>query len=569
MRYFALAVDYDGTLATQGIVHEATVAALERLRHSGRKLLLVTGRELEDLQGVFSGLAIFDLIVAENGALLYDPASRQEEPLAKSPPGEFADTLRLRGVLPLSTGRVIVATTEPNQTAVLDTIRTMGLELQVIFNKGSVMVLPSGINKASGLGAALEKLKLSSHNVVAAGDAENDHAFLDSCECAVAVANALPSLKESADLVTSAAQGAGVVELIDWILRSDLTEVEAKLARHHLVLGETLTGEPAFLKPYGENVLLAGTSGGGKSTLATRFVEDLVSHRYQAVIIDPEGDYANLQPAAILGTTRAAPDPAEVLKLLENPLQHVVVSLTGVSRDQRPSYFEEILPRLLEIRGRLGHPHWIIIDETHHVMPASRTPAVGLFPEGISGLMFVTVDPGHVTPSLLPMIDVLLTIGDAPEQTIRDFSALTGREPPLFDTSGLKPGDAFIWPVHKSAPVRFKGSPPEMERQRHKRKYAEGELSPETSFYFRGPESRLNLRAQNLMLFIQVAEGIDDETWLYHLKRGDYSQWFRGSIKDDDLADTAKEVESLEGIGASVSRERIKSLIEERYTVAA
>ena len=46
MHYLALASDYDGTLATDGRVDNATIAALERLRDSGRRLLLVTGREL-------------------------------------------------------------------------------------------------------------------------------------------------------------------------------------------------------------------------------------------------------------------------------------------------------------------------------------------------------------------------------------------------------------------------------------------------------------------------------------------------------------------------------------------
>ena len=49
----------------------------------------------------------------------------------------------------------------------------------MIFNKGAVMILPSGVNKATGLAAALEELGLSPHNVVGVGDAENDHAFLE------------------------------------------------------------------------------------------------------------------------------------------------------------------------------------------------------------------------------------------------------------------------------------------------------------------------------------------------------------------------------------------------------
>ena len=214
MRYLALACDYDGTLAQDGLVDEPTLAALERLLASGRRLILVTGRELPELQKTFPHLDLFERVVVENGALLYRPGTREEKTLAEPPPQAFVRTLKERGVGPLSVGRVIVATWHPHETTVLETIRDLGLELQVIFNKEAVMVLPAGVNKATGLAAALKELGLSPHNVVGVGDAENDHAFLSLCECAVAVANALPMLKEKADLVTDGRRGAGVAELI-------------------------------------------------------------------------------------------------------------------------------------------------------------------------------------------------------------------------------------------------------------------------------------------------------------------------------------------------------------------
>jgi hypothetical protein len=101
------------------------------------------------------------------------------------------------------------------------------------------------------------------------------------------------------------------------------------------------------------------------------------------------------------------------------------------------------------------------------------------------------------------------------------------------------------------------------------RKYAEGELPPERSFYFRGPEGKLNLRAQNLFLFLQLADGVDDETWTHHLKQGDYSLWFRERIKNEDLAAEAEEVERREGITPRESRELIRQAIERHYTLPA
>jgi hydroxymethylpyrimidine pyrophosphatase-like HAD family hydrolase len=230
MRYLALATDYDGTLAHDGRVDQDTLAALERLRKSGRRLILVTGRELADLQNVFPPLAIFDRVVAENGAVLYRPATREEKVLGPAPPRQFVETLRARGV-PIFVGRVIVAAREPHQAIVLDVIHTLGLELHIVFNKGAVMVLPPHIDKATGLAQALKELKLSPHNAVGVGDAENDHAFLAACGCAVAVANALPALKEHADYVTHGDHGGGVIELINRLIADDLADVNPRRRR--------------------------------------------------------------------------------------------------------------------------------------------------------------------------------------------------------------------------------------------------------------------------------------------------------------------------------------------------
>jgi len=221
MFFIGLATDYDGTLATDGQVGEDVLEGVRAFRRTERRVLLVTGRELPELRACFPDLALFDRVIAENGAVLYEPATERKRILAAAPPQSFVEALRSRGVSPLSVGDVIVATREPQQNIVLDVIRELGLELQIIFNKGAVMVLPPGVNKASGLLAALEELDMSAHNVVGVGDAENDHAFLQACGCAVAVANALPMLKSRADIVTGGARGAGVVEIMNRICKCD------------------------------------------------------------------------------------------------------------------------------------------------------------------------------------------------------------------------------------------------------------------------------------------------------------------------------------------------------------
>jgi HAD superfamily hydrolase (TIGR01484 family) len=221
MDYLALASDYDGTLATQGRVNSETLLALEQFRTSGRKLILVTGREISDLLHIFPQVDLFDCIVAENGALLYWPASQQERLLGSRPPDELIIRLRDRQVHPLSVGRVIVATWQPHETTVREAIRDLKLALQVIFNKNAIMILPSGINNATGLSAACQVLQLSPHQVVGVGDAENDLVFLNLCGYAVAVANALPEVKAEANLITSGSRGAGIIELIEQLLAPD------------------------------------------------------------------------------------------------------------------------------------------------------------------------------------------------------------------------------------------------------------------------------------------------------------------------------------------------------------
>jgi hydroxymethylpyrimidine pyrophosphatase-like HAD family hydrolase len=225
MNWLALATDYDGTLADDGAVGADVLRALVRFRESGRKLVLVTGRQLDDLRRVFPEMDVFHRVVAENGAVLYTPPSPSSPPcvraLASPPPPELAAALRLRGVTPLSTGLVILATWQPHEHTVLAAIQEQGLELEVIFNKGAVMVLPTGVNKATGLAAGLAELGIAAERVAGIGDAENDHSLLDACGLGVAVANALPSLKKRADLVTHGARGQGVIELCERLMAQD------------------------------------------------------------------------------------------------------------------------------------------------------------------------------------------------------------------------------------------------------------------------------------------------------------------------------------------------------------
>ena len=572
MRYFCLACDYDGTIAHDGVCAPSTIEALKRVSASGRKLVLVTGRELNDLRQVFPDFGIFDRIVAENGALLYRPAAKDQKVLAEGPPPEFVEELRRRGVTPVSVGQCIVASWHPFEATILEVIREQGLELQVIFNKNAVMVLPSGVNKASGLQVALDELRLSPHNAVAVGDAENDHIFLKQCECSVAVANALPSIKERADFVTGGSHGAGVEELIEKLLSEDLAGFAPRLKRHQVRLGRREQNQEFCLEPYGSRLLIAGPSGAGKSTTVLALVERLIEKQYQVCLFDPEGDYDDFEQFVTLGGPERVPGASEVLEVLNTRGQSLGINMLGVTLSDRPAFFMSLLARIQELRGRTGRPHWIIIDEAHHLLPSTLDSASLTIPKDLSSATLVTVHPENVAREVLSAVNGIIAIGPDPARVIRQFKAGAGKDLPqtALPEPPYESGDAVVWLFSDSAqPVKVQVEPAKAELRRHRRKYASGELGEDKSFFFRGPQGKLNLRAQNMNMFAQLAEGVDEETWDFHLRRADYSRWLRDSVKDQNIADEVGKIERNRELPAAASRAQILDAIRKHYTAPA
>ena len=563
MYALALATDYDETLADHGAVTPAALEAIRKLKDSGRKLILVTGRELPDLKRVFAEHEIFDRIVAENGALLYTPTTRKSRQLAPPPPPKFVDRLRQRGVEPLYVGETIVATLVPNETIVLEEIRDLGLELEIIFNKGAVMVLPSGLNKATGLLAALEELELSPHNVIGIGDAENDHALLRTVGYGVAVANALPTVKETADRSTRAARGAGVAELVGLMLDKDAALMDTE--RQRVEVGSDAAGAASVISPYGGCSLIAGTSGIGKSTLATLLTERFFKKGYQFCVLDPEGDYSHLENVVVVGDADAAPNLREILDLLEKPTNNVAVNMLGLKTDERPDYFARLLPELASLRARKGRPHWLVIDEAHHLLPSARVGNSFALPNELPATILVTVHPDLVSKDVLLKVEVVMALGPEAGAVFDSFSQTVGVDGP----KGIVPlseQQILFWDRASGRPAKaIEVDKPKQARKRHKRKYAEGDLG-DSSFSFRGPDGAMRLKAQNLMMFLHIAEGVDDATWEHHLRAGDYSKWFGGKVKDKELAAEARAIEDNEQLAPGQSRAAIADAVRSRYT---
>jgi energy-coupling factor transporter ATP-binding protein EcfA2 len=362
--------------------------------------------------------------------------------------------------------------------------------------------------------------------------------------------------------------GSGVAELIRDLIANDLGDLEGRLARHRLLLGARPDGAEVWLRPYGTNLLIAGPSGSGKSTVATALLERLAGQKYQFCIVDPEGDYETFEGAVTSGDSRRGPSADHILQALANLGANAVANLVGLPLADRPTFFTGLLARLQEMRVHTGRPHWLVVDEAHHLLPANWQPSPQALPQALDRVAYITVHPNQVARAALSAVESILAVGPSPGETIGQFCEALQEAPPSLPPGEQRDGEVVLW-SRKSGkpPVRVRVTPARAERRRHVRKYAEGQLPPERSFYFQGPDGKLNLRAQNLFLFLQLAEGVDDETWKYHLRRGDYSRWLREMIKDEELAAEVGRVESLADVTAARSRELVKTAIERHYTL--
>jgi hypothetical protein len=227
----------------------------------------------------------------------------------------------------------------------------------------------------------------------------------------------------------------------------------------------------------------------------------------------------------------------------------------------------ELLPELSSLRAKTGRPHWIVVDEAHHMLPAEWDPAPITLPRGMPATILVTVHPEALARDVLASVETVIGVGKEPLKTVKLFCEARGEaEPPMLEID-RETGQAYYWHDGKAQVVTI--GRPKGERRRHLRKYAEGELGEDKSFYFRGPQNALKLRAQNLITFLQMAEGVDEATWLHHLRAGDYSRWFEEAIKDPDLAQEARAAEQDTRLDAAASRTRIAEMVTRRYTAPA
>jgi ABC-type dipeptide/oligopeptide/nickel transport system ATPase component len=398
---------------------------------------------------------------------------------------------------------------------------------------------------------------------VGAGDAENDHSFLSLCGCSAAVANALPVLKEEVDIVLSGDHGIGVAELVGRILNEDA----GLLARTErgISAGTDVGGDRHYLLPE-DLVLIVGNSGCGKSSYATLLTEEMSGRRHEFCIIDPEGDYIDLDDAETIGGLTEPPTTQEALRLLLKARVNVVVNAQALSLNDRQRLFSDLIESIRDLRKKSGRPQWLVIDESHHMMPSSDSNNRS-FPKLETGAILLTLTPRALPRPILKEVTAIIAMGGTASSLLEEFAHMVRLPLPAAGPQ-TAPDDKLLWrPKGSREAARLRSEAPRQVHNRHAGKYATGDVGEWHSFYFRGPDDSVNLRARNLAEFVSISRTLNDGIWNYHLQRGDYAEWFRHVIKDDVLTEEAQAARADTTLGIGEARSRLIDAIGRRYKI--
>jgi hydroxymethylpyrimidine pyrophosphatase-like HAD family hydrolase len=416
MRFVALAAGFDGTLARDGHCDERCIESLKALAATGRKLILVTARELRELLEIFPQARLFDYVVAENGAVMHQPATRESEILAPAPSEILLQELARRRVYPLAVGSSIITTSLLHRTSVEDAIRKLRLDCQLVANGSSLIILPAEVNKASGVREALKQLGVSAHNLVVIGDAQNDLALFQLAEHSVAIQNADPLLKRCANRTTQGAFCEGFLELARDLIDGDLAYAQPKV---RIALGRR-GFDQLSLAPYYDSLLVCGPRGAGKAALCNRLFDGLLAQGYQCCVINAGLRGALSAPAGmrVFGSAQEAPRLSEILSALEQPSQSVAVNLAALPAESRPVFTDALLLQLQALHDRAGHPHSVLVHQAHWFLAGSSAPAFAARLMEMT-MVYASEEPEHLPPDILQSVLSVVALGEdytIPEQ---------------------------------------------------------------------------------------------------------------------------------------------------------
>lgn len=539
--YRAVALDLDGTLATDDHISAEVLTAIDTARED-RAVLLVTGRTRRDLDRVFPGLVDhFDAVVAENGAVLTHP-----DPHLLHEPVDVAVDKALTDLgIGTDRGQVLVAIDGQDATTATEVIAGLGLDYQVVHNRGSAMILPAETTKGTGLLAGLSRLGLGAHNAVAVGDAENDLTLLRIAELGVAVANAVPSLVEHADLLLEQPDGVGVARLLAGPVLAGRDPVWPE--RRQVSIGSLEDGSPAWVPGSQASVLVTGESGTGKSYLAGLLAERWMDAGYSVLVIDPEGDHVGLAEHAgveLVTGSEQLPNPHSLLAGLASHRGSLVLDLSGTPADLQLDHLRRLAPAIAAVRSRYGVPHWVIYDEAHQQagLEQSQQLATG------RGDCLVTWRPDLLDASSTRGADVTVTMVDS-----------------RGGASTSVPGSAILTRPDGQYPFRI--GQRASDHVRHQHKYAAAQLPPERRFYFRNQAA--GDAAATLAEFHERLKHIDPATVAYHATRRDFSRWVSETLADEALASEIAHIER-DMIGrragaVETARQQVCQAVRRRY----
>ena len=486
MKFGVLALDYDGTVAREGVLDPEVRTAITEARARGIVVILATGRILSDLKRVAGNLDFVDAVVAENGAVQSFP-NGQIRLVGYRPPHVFLDELSRRGIQ-FQVGECIVESDAASAPQILEVIRQLELQFALLFNRSRLMVLPPAVSKSTGLQEVLNVFRLSAHNAVGIGDAENDHDLLSACEIAVAVSWGSPALQKDADEIVHGDGPRAAAEYIRQVSRQ-MRLPQVRPSRHQCVVGTAHDGSPVAFSVLGRNFLVVGDSYAGKSWATGLVCEQMILQGYCVCVIDPEGDYGGLESLpgiVILGGADNPPELPDVTQALRHFDLSVVIDLSRVGYEEKLSYLKTLLPMLASLRRSTGLPHRIIVDEAHYFL--CEADVRQLLDFELDAYTLVTYRPSDLHPDLRKDLHLILVKRLTEPKEVQALLTMAGNENPESEWTNilgaLKTDEAAILPGPEEAPGTlqcFRLLPRMTPHVRHRSKYFDQPLSTGTN----------------------------------------------------------------------------------------
>lgn len=571
MRLSVIATDYDGTVATDGILHQDAKIAIQAARQRGVMVVIVTGRILSELRDVAGCLDFVDGVVAENGAVI-SLTSGHTMHLGAPPPLSLITALTERGI-EFKVGQCVIELDASFADVAISLIREQELPLSVTFNRQRMMLLPASISKSSGLRALLDALGVSTHNALGIGDAENDHELLRSCEYSVAVEWGSKRLRESADEVLTGTGPAAVAGFIDKVSQQIRLPLEDR--GHHKVTLEAVEGQPPMeMVIRGRNVLIAGDTQSGKSWMAGLLMEQMIFQGYTVYAFDPEGDYqslGSLPNTVVLGGGRLLPW-AEDLEMFLHQGISVVLDLSHLSHTEKTSYIRRHLPLVAEYRRKRGYPHRILLDESHYFLNGEND--ANLLDLELGAYTLVTWRPSELSPWVCKSIDIIVATRLAEKDEVDAVARFRGDDTdpsqwyePL---ANLGINEAALLPptIESDSRIsRFHVAPRLTQHIRHCTKYQDRPVSADKVFVFSENGHPTGQTSSTLCDLVDGIAKSPGHIVQAHLQRHDFSRWIGHLFGDFKLAGLVRKLESQhrEATTSGEFSQQLADLIRARY----